>query len=316
MNNYYPLVSVITPTYNQADYLEQAIESVLNQDYPNIEYLVINDGSTDNTEKILQKYNGKIRWESQQNSRENPTINKALKMVNGEIIGKLSSDDFYYPTLVSEIVDAFNYDKNIIVAYPDFDVIDEFNQKLYTYSMEYDFLDSLRNHKCIPGVGAFYHRRLLDSIPGLDTSFVRVADVLFWWNAGLLGPFHHIPNTLGAFREHSGSQTYQGGMISAKETARVAQKFFLKKDLPPEIKSIKKESISSAYFVASIYASKEKTAELETVLFFLKAIILNPSKFFTEKGISRRNFMFSYLMNTRFFKYLRKIYRFFNPKKT
>jgi len=314
MNTYNPLVSIITPTYNQAEYLEQAIESVLNQDYPNIEYLVINDGSTDNTESVLRKYDGRIKWITQPNSRENPTINRALKMVKGEIIGKLSSDDFFYPSLVTEVVEAFRTHQEIIVAYPDYDVIDENNKNIFTYSMEYDFLDSLQNHKCIAGVGAFYHRRLLDTLPGLDTSFIRVADVLFWWNAGLLGPFHHIPKTLGAFRVHSGSQTYQGGLISARETTKVVKRFFQNVNLPLEVQKVKREALSSAYFVASIYASKEKTAVANTIGYFIKMIFTNPSKFFSSEGIDRRNYVAAYLLKFKVFIYLQIFIRFLKPK--
>lgn len=277
MNNSLPLVSIITSTYNQAEYLEKAIESVINQDYPNIEYLVINDGSTDGTEEVLKKYDGKIYWETQPNMKEVPTINKALKIAKGEIIGKLSSDDYFYPGLISEVVKTFLMNEKIIVAYPDFDVVDQFGKFISGHSVEYDFVKSVSKHICIPGVGAFFHRRLLNNVPGFDTSFSRVFDLLFWWQAGLQGPFYHIPKTLGAFRAHSESQTSQGGMVSAKETIRLINTFYSIENLPKEITRVKREAFGSAYGIASDYAARGKNAKIKTIEFFIKSVFYSPA---------------------------------------
>src|SRR5687768_3277938 len=100
-----PLVTVITPAYNQGIFLRDTIESVLTQDYPNIELLVLNDGSTDNTEEILKEYTGRIKWETQPNMGQTPTINKGWRQTTGEIITWLNSDDTYLPGAVRSGVD-------------------------------------------------------------------------------------------------------------------------------------------------------------------------------------------------------------------
>ncbi len=310
MAKFQPLVSIITPTYNQANYLEQAIDSVLCQNYKNIEYLVINDGSTDNTEQVLKKYNNKIKWFTQENQRENPTLNKAFSITNGQIIGKLSSDDYYYPGIIEEIVDSFCTFQDIVVAYPDFDVVDEKNNIIYTYSEEYDFIGAIRDHKCIPGVGAFFERRILSSINGLDTTFRRVADILFWWNAGLLGPFHHIPKTLGAFRVHSGSQTYQGGIISARETIGVTKKFFQNNSLPPEIQKNKNHAISSSYYIAGRYASQDQESKRFATGFYLKSLLTYPKILFSKQHRDQRNILLSNIIHPKVFTLARNIYHF------
>ena len=79
-----PLVSIVTPTYNQAAFLAETIETVLSQDYPRIEHIVIDDGSTDNTREILSSYTGRLTWESQPNQGQTPTINKGWERSRGE----------------------------------------------------------------------------------------------------------------------------------------------------------------------------------------------------------------------------------------
>src|SRR5213080_4739493 len=82
-NTEFPLVSVITPSYNRADYLPETIESVLSQDYPNFEYIVLDDGSTDNTCEVLERYSHQLKWETHPNMGETLTVNKGLKMARG-----------------------------------------------------------------------------------------------------------------------------------------------------------------------------------------------------------------------------------------
>ena len=89
----FPLVSIVTPTYNQAQYLAETIDSVLEQDYPNVEYIVLDDGSTDDTSSVLERYNGLIRHERHANMGQARTLNCGWAMTNGQIIGYLSSDD-------------------------------------------------------------------------------------------------------------------------------------------------------------------------------------------------------------------------------
>src|SRR5712675_288459 len=118
-----PLVSIVTPTFNQADFLRDTLDSVLAQDYPNIEYLVIDDGSTDATPAILGEYTGRVEWESQANMGQTPTINKGWERSNGDIITWLNSDDTFLPGAVSKAV-------SYLEAHPDVGII--FGDSLFT----------------------------------------------------------------------------------------------------------------------------------------------------------------------------------------
>ena len=125
MEKQLPLVTMITPTYNHEKYLRTAIDSVLDQDYPYIEYIVIDDGSTDGTKEILESYGNRFYWETQKNMGEIPTLNRAMALAKGKLVGKLSSDDYLYPTCVSEVVQQFARDPDLLVVYTDYDIVDE-----------------------------------------------------------------------------------------------------------------------------------------------------------------------------------------------
>src|SRR5258708_16196438 len=119
-----PTVTIVTPAYNQADFLRDTVESVLSQDYPNIEYVVLDDGSTDDTPKILADYGDQFIWESQKNMGQTPTINKGWGQTHGEIITWLNSDDtFYDPTCVRRAVE-------YLIDHPETGIV--FGDSMYT----------------------------------------------------------------------------------------------------------------------------------------------------------------------------------------
>nr|WP_305909921.1 glycosyltransferase [Methylomarinum sp. Ch1-1]MDP4522860.1 glycosyltransferase [Methylomarinum sp. Ch1-1] len=121
----FPLVTIVTPTYNQAEYLAETIESILAQTYPNIEYIVINDGSTDHTEEVLNLYRERVTCITQENMGQSATLNKGWTIAKGKFIGYLSSDDILYPDAISCLVDALKEAdlKKLGVFYGSFNII-------------------------------------------------------------------------------------------------------------------------------------------------------------------------------------------------
>ena len=107
-NNSYPLITIITVVFNSEKYLEDAIKSVINQTYPNVEYIIIDGGSTDGTLDIIRKYEDKIDcWISEKDCGIYDAINKGIKLARGDIIGILNSDDYYYPEALDIVVKYF-----------------------------------------------------------------------------------------------------------------------------------------------------------------------------------------------------------------
>ena len=103
-----PLVSIVTPTFNMARFLPETIESVLSQDYPRIEYIVMDGGSTDGTVDLLRRYEGRLRWISGRDEGQADAVNKGFRLCSGEIFTFLNADDVYYPGAVNAAVRAFD----------------------------------------------------------------------------------------------------------------------------------------------------------------------------------------------------------------
>jgi len=278
-----PLVTVITPAYNREALIEETILSVLKQDYPNIEYIVLDDGSTDNTLQIIKKHQDKLRWVTHENLGETRTVNKGFSMVRGEIIGVVNSDDPLLPGAVSKLVETLVKNSGVVVVYPDWEMIDERGRVIQTMR-SYDFTsyaDMVRKHFCLPGPGAFFRREMVEKIGGRDPEFRYVADLEFWFRAGILGSFMRVPEVLATFRVHAGSATVsQRGSLMAVEHVALIEKLYSLPEIPESAQAVKKEALSSAFFVAG--ANLNKGAFFDKVKYFSKAIYLCPHKYFWE----------------------------------
>jgi glycosyltransferase involved in cell wall biosynthesis len=281
----YPLVSIVTSTYNHAQYLREAVDSVLSQSYPNIEYLVFNDGSKDQTENILKSYGDKFYWETQENMGEVATLNKAFKQAKGKFIGKLSSDDRLYPDAVERLVEKLDNRSDAVVAFGDFDLINE-NGKVVKriYKPEFNAVRAVRDHICYPGTGHLIRREIFEKLGGFDPQFRIVFDMDFWWNAGLEGDFIHIQEPLSGFRIHDQSQSFRGGERMAKETVHMVKKFFAQPDLPAAYQGIKDKAFSSGYYSASQQAKWDHCFGL-AFSYLGKAFLINPVHLFRLYGI-------------------------------
>jgi len=102
-----PLVSIVTPTYNQAAFLPETIDTVLSQDYPNIQYIVMDGGSKDGTVEILESYGSRLEWVSERDGGQSDAVNKGFQRARGQIFTFLNADDIYYPGAVRAAVEAF-----------------------------------------------------------------------------------------------------------------------------------------------------------------------------------------------------------------
>jgi len=286
-----PSVTVITPAYNRADYLEEVILSVLGQDYPELEYIVLDDGSTDGTADILRKYAGRIVPVHQGNMGETRTVNKGLSMARGEIIGVVNSDDPLKAGAIRKISQRFASRKDLVVVYPDWHMIGASGEILRTVlTHEYSYLDMLRWHHCVPGPGAFFRREIAERLGGRDPRFRYVADFDFWLRAGLHGPFERFPEPLATFRVHPDSASESAkGHVMAEEHIRLVRKIYSLPGLPDAVRRVRREAFSSAYFVAGYVCGSEPNREKS--LLFLAAIGYCPGKYLGEYADRRSHIL-------------------------
>ena len=205
-----PLVTLVTPAYNQAEFLEAAIDSVLAQTYPAIEYLVVDDGSTDDTLALLQRLGDRVRWRTQPNAGQARTINDSWRQARGEIVGYLSSDDLLMPDAVASAVAALQSHPQAVACYGDFDLIDAAGRFIRTVSTEaYDRHRLVSDLVCLPGPGAFLRRAAFQEAGGWNPQLRQIPDFDFWMRLSRVGPFVRIDRNLAAYRIHAESASFR-----------------------------------------------------------------------------------------------------------
>lgn len=205
-----PLVSLVTPAYNQGEFLRETILSVLAQDYPEIEYIVINDGSTDNTEKVIAEFTGRVRVISRENRGQAATLNEGWSLCKGKYVGYLSSDDLLENFAISHLVDALEGQSSAVVAYGDFRLIDANGVAMREVTAEnYDSRRLRQDLICQPGPGAIFLRSVLDQVGGWRVDLRQVPDFEFWTRVSRVGAFLKIPRALARCRVHLESASFR-----------------------------------------------------------------------------------------------------------
>jgi len=207
---YLPKISIITPSYNQGQFLEETILSVLKQDYPNLEYIIIDGGSTDNSVEIIKKYEDRLTyWISEKDRGQTHAINKGFRTASGKILTWLNSDDLLLPGAVSMVADFFERYPETGFVYGDCHVINE-NGKLFYVSKVVPFERNLLFYgRClISQPASFFRRNVLDRIGYLDESFDFAMDIELWIRAAQSRiKFDALFYPLAAARVHGKAKT-------------------------------------------------------------------------------------------------------------
>ena len=201
-------VSVVTPSYNQGGFIERTIQSVLSQDIAGMDYVVTDGGSSDETVSILQRYQHRLRWVSEQDSGQADAVNKGLGMTDGAVIGWLNSDDIYYPGAVLAVVDYFVEHPQIDLVFGNANHIDEHDRILEPYPTEPWDVKRLQEvcFLCQPAV--FFRRRLVERHGGLDASLRYCMDYEYWLRLANQGAaVAHLPQVLAGSRLHAATKT-------------------------------------------------------------------------------------------------------------
>jgi glycosyltransferase involved in cell wall biosynthesis len=204
-----PLVTIVTPSFNQVNFLEETILSVLNQTYSSIEYIVIDGRSTDGSLEIIQKYASKLsNWVSEKDSGQTDAINKGFALANGEILAWLNSDDTLLPNAVSEAVDYLNGHSETGLVYGNANYIDEKSRVIGKFPAAQTNLARLRRgYVHIPQQASFFRKSLWDRIGPLDPKFFFAMDYDLWVRLAAISDLKYIPNIWANFRLHSGAKT-------------------------------------------------------------------------------------------------------------
>jgi len=248
-----PLVSIVIPAYNHAGYLDEAIESVLSQEYPNIELIAIDDGSTDNTREVLEKYTGRFHWETQENMGQANTLNKGWNMSKGEILAYLSPDDVLLPDAVGTSVKYLLANPDVVLTYCDYYLIDANSKVVRRVSApDFDYREMVVKCVCPPGPGAFFRRSGFAAAGLWESSLKLSPDYEYWLRFGLQGRFLRMPEVLAKFRVHEESQSFAiADEEKSEEYVRVISGYYETQPVPQGVLAAKDEALSNAYILTS-----------------------------------------------------------------
>jgi glycosyltransferase involved in cell wall biosynthesis len=199
-----PFVSIVTPTLNQARYIQQTIQSIRAQTYTNVEHIVIDGGSTDETLDILREHEHsyRMRWVSEPDEGMYDAINKGLRMARGEILAYLNSDDLYFPWTVDVVVSAFRGDKGAGLVYGDaLRLDDSVGSVAPWFQPPFNWTDMIAVGSLVQPT-VFLRRRLLDTVGTFDASLRYVGDLDYWLRVGDVESIVRIDEMLAVDRVH------------------------------------------------------------------------------------------------------------------
>jgi glycosyltransferase involved in cell wall biosynthesis len=201
-------ISIVTPSFNQGPFIEEAILSVSQQHYPSVEHIVIDGGSTDGTIEVLKKY-PHLNWLSEPDGGQSDAMNKGFARANGDIIGWLNADDTYLPNTFEVVVRFFQNHPDVALAYGYVYVIDDRSRRVRKrITPDYDFGMMLRLGECYAQPTFFFRRSVLEQVGFLDLSLRQAMDYDFILRVGLELKIRKIATVLGSFRTHSGSMSH------------------------------------------------------------------------------------------------------------
>ena len=272
-----PLVSVVIPSLNRGHLLGPTIESVLGQDYPRIECIVVDGGSTDGTLDVLKSYGNRIQWVSEPDQGHADAINKGWRLSQGDILAWLNADDVWQvPGAAREAVAYFEAHPYVDVVYGDCGSIDaDGTLEGMSYVHDWDLAYAVEFHDhCIAQPAAFIRRAVLEKAGFLDTRFYAM-DKELWWRIGLRGTIHRIPCLLAHARTTKGKSHDAPQM--AEDCVRVARHFLTLDQVPPMLMRKKRRALSNAYLRGVDYAYIFGPHWLLMAKYALSALVVDPS---------------------------------------
>lgn len=221
-----PKVSIVTPSFNQGEFLEETMLSVLNQNYPNLEYIVVDGGSTDGSIDIIKKYENRLAWwVSEPDNGQSDAINKGFSKATGEIFNWVNSDDLICPGAVRMAVHFLEKESAVELVFGDRLVIDGASTVIEAYEAPSysDWFPPLLAK--LPQEAAFFTANIWKKVGGLDTSLDYVMDTDLWYRFREHTRFFHIPMFLGMYRKHLQSKSVFGMGSAQRLNDKAASEF-------------------------------------------------------------------------------------------
>jgi glycosyltransferase involved in cell wall biosynthesis len=221
----WPRLSIVTPSYNQGKFIEATIRSVLLQGYPNLEYIIIDGGSTDQSVETIKKYEKYLfYWHSKKDRGQADAINQGLEKTTGEILGWINSDDIYVKGTFHKIVNAFHFHPDCIVVHGNRILINEPGEVTGWMCLPPFDPKTLIYNVC--SETAFWQRSVMKEAGLLKASLQFAMDLEFFCRLYKYGKFLKLNEYLGYFRCYSENKSYMMAHIGREEAAREWRRLF------------------------------------------------------------------------------------------
>jgi glycosyltransferase involved in cell wall biosynthesis len=294
----YPKISIITPSYNQGQFIEETIRSVVYQDYPNIEYIIIDGGSKDESVDIICKYKNQIsHWVSESDNGQTDAINKGLKLATGDIIAYLNSDDVYYPNTFLKIARYFEQNPDIAMVYGNAVHIDRDGKLLSViHTGKLDITQYLSNRFYLPQPSIFFRSCVLSETGYFDSRYHLAMDKEYWTRILVHFQVGYLPEILARVRIYdeakSNSQHYKylaEHLMILDMIFSNAALFQKQISISSNFEKFKREAYSSVYFQGGL-AYLEIRQFMPAIHNILRAIRMNPFYLF-KMDLCRSSFV-------------------------
>lgn len=221
----YPKITIVTPSFNQGHFLEETIQSVLGQNYPNLEYMIIDGGSTDNSVDLIQKYSDHLTyWVSEPDQGQHYAIQKGFNRATGDIITWLCSDDLYEPGTLHIVANAYLAHPNAALIYGDTQYLYPDGARKTKKKIMFDYKMALYAYSMIPQPSSFMSRQAYIEIGGIDPTFQYTADYDLFLRLGKHREVVQIPLVLSSYRLHATSKTISSKSLMKKEFRKTREK--------------------------------------------------------------------------------------------
>jgi glycosyltransferase involved in cell wall biosynthesis len=286
------LVSIITPSFNQASYLEQTILSVLEQDYPHIEYFVVDGASTDNSVDIIRKYESKLAWwVSEKDKGQADAINKGFAHATGEVIAWLNSDDYYLAGTISTAVKIFEEHPEVVLAYGNMLSVDENGKTFNTLNYKQLTLEDLLCFQIIGQPAVFMRRSALQKVGGLDPTFHFMLDHHLWIRLAQEGKILHVDQIWAAARYHAQAKNLALAAEFGRDAFRILDAVIHDEKLAPIFSKVNRRARASANRVDARYLldGGQPAAALSA---WIRALFIHP-----PTALARLNILASAILN-------------------
>lgn len=219
----FPKISIVIPSFNQGSFIEDTLLSVISQNYPNLELIVIDGGSTDQTVDILKKFNPEIfYWVSEPDHGQTHALVKGFEMATGEIFGWLCSDDLHEPNTLKDVANYFCSHPKARVVYGDCSLIDFYGKPVRPLrEIPFNRFIWLYSHNYIPQPSTFWKANLYSKVGGLDLGFEIAMDGDLWIRFAKETEIHHLGKFLSRFRKYPEQKNFAFREITTQEYDRI-----------------------------------------------------------------------------------------------